>query len=966
MRYILAIYLIFCSLHSMAQNGTIRGTVIDSETGETIIGAAVSCSTCGSGSTATDLDGNFSLKATPGAHTVEIRYFTFQTLKLEDVQVKANDVNVLGTVALKPEGNIKLDEVVIVGEVQRNTDVALLSLKRKSAAMVDGISAARISQIGDGTAVEAAKRVTGVTVEGGKYVYIRGLGDRYSKTTLNGMDIPGLDPDKNTIQMDIFPTDLVSNIVVSKSFTADQPADFTGGLLNIETKAFPDKKIGTLSFSGGFNPMMNLNPNYLTYQGGKWDFLGFDDGTRGLPSGARATQIPTPIFFSDESVNAFVKSFNPTLGAMKMRSLIDVDLGYSTGNQWEGKKATKSGEIPKIGYVLSLSYKSNYTYYDDVFYGEYQRFSDPEAYELRYATKQQGQIGEHSTLLGGILGYAYKTNLKKYRFTLMHLQNGVSRAGQFTIDNDDEAVGQSGYLAFSNNLEYNQRSLTNVLVNGTQVIPDKNLEIDWRFSPTFSISTDPDIRKTAFTYAPLDTFFSAGAGGNPSRIWRYLQEVNLPFRYDVTRKYTFMDEPAKFLYGVGDAFKYRHYEILFFDMQFFGLQNWSSDDPNQILNPENIYPNNPNRIYYQSGNNDPNPNEYSSNSNTAHAYVSTEVSLNLRTKAIVGVRAEHFIQRHTGRDQAYASGDRTNGKNLSNDVVLNSLDLFPSLNIIYSLNESQNLRFSATRTIARPSFKELSFAQIIDPLTNRIFNGSFFEYAAWSGQLIETRVNNADLRWEKFYERGQMFSVSGFFKDFSNPIEMVRIAEQQTSTEFQPRNVGRGTMLGAEIEWNASFASVSQKLENLFFNGNITLIESQITMSDVEFNSRKSYERVGESIVNTRAMAGQSPYVLNGGLSYTAPESHTNVGVYYNVKGPTLQIVGMGLFPDVYTQPFHSLNFSYTTKLGKEKGIDLKLRASNLLNDDVLSVYKSYGATDQIFSRYAPGWGVSAGLTFKL
>ncbi len=99
---------------------------------------------------------------------------------------------------------------------------------------------ARISQIGDATAVEAAKRVTGVTVEGGKYVYIRGLGDRYSKTTLNGMDIPGLDPDKNTIQMDIFPTDLVSNIVVSKSFTADQPADFTGGFLNIETSAFPE------------------------------------------------------------------------------------------------------------------------------------------------------------------------------------------------------------------------------------------------------------------------------------------------------------------------------------------------------------------------------------------------------------------------------------------------------------------------------------------------------------------------------------------------------------------------------------------------------------------------------------------------------------------------------------------------------------------------------------------------------
>jgi hypothetical protein len=160
------------------------------------------------------------------------------------------------------------------------------------------------------------------------------------------MDIPGLDPDKNTIQMDIFPTDLVSNIVVSKSFTADQPADFTGGLLNIETKAFPDKKIGSFSISTSYNPAMNLNPNYLTYQGGKLDFLGFDDGTRRLPAGARASQIPTPIFFPTNEVNAFVQSFNPTLGAIKRMSLMDMSLGYSAGNQWEGKKLRIPGRFP--------------------------------------------------------------------------------------------------------------------------------------------------------------------------------------------------------------------------------------------------------------------------------------------------------------------------------------------------------------------------------------------------------------------------------------------------------------------------------------------------------------------------------------------------------------------------------------------------------------------------------------------
>ena len=948
-----------------AQNGAIKGVVVDKETGETIIGAAVQCQTCNS-NTATDLDGNFVLSAKAGEHTIEVSYFTYKTLKLTNIKVSSGEVYLTGEIYLLGEDNLKLDEVVIVAEVSRNTETALLTLKKKSTQIIDGISASKISQIGDGTAVEAAKRITGVSIEGGKYIYIRGLGDRYSKTTLNGMDIPGLDPDKNTIQMDIFPTDLISNIVVIKSFTANEPADFTGGLLNVETKAFPDKKLFKLSVSSSYNTSMSLNPEFISYNGGSTDLLGFDDGTRRLPELARNNNIPTPISgASSNQVNSFVRSFNSNLGTKKKLSLLDLSMGISIGNQWRLKKRRNStGEIPKLGYIFSISYKSTYNYYDDVFYGEYQRYRNSDSLNLRYANKQKGAIGEYNVLIGTLAGIAYKTNHSKMRITLMHLQNGISRAGNFDINNNGEAVGQSGYIAASDNLEYNQRSLTNLLINGAIVKPKKNIEIDWRISPTLSLSNDPDIRKTAFTFEG-DTAFSAGAGGNPSRIWRSLQEVNIPSRLDITKNLTLFDEPSKLKYGLNNTFKARSYEILFFDMQFFGSQNWASADPQQILTNEQIYPNSPNRIYYQSGNNNPNPNEYRSNSNTAAAYISSEFSLNIRLKGILGLRTEHFIQRHTGRDQAFASGD-INGKNLQNEIVLHALDFFPSINFIYSLNENQNLRFSGTRTIARPSFKELSFAQIADPITNRIFNGSFFNYTAWDGNLVETYVNNFDFRWEKYMNRGQMFSISCFFKNFSNPIEMVRIAEQQTSTEFQPRNVGRAIMIGTEIEWNASLSPLSKSLENIFFNGNITLINSSLTMSNVEYNSRKDYERTGEKTKATRQMAGQSPFVINSGLSYYGSKNRSNIGIYYNVKGPTLNIVGLGLFPDIYTMPFHSLNASFTSSFGNDGSNEMKLGLNNLLNDDNLHVYKSYQANDEIFSRYLPGFNLSLGLTFNL
>lgn len=962
MKSVLVAFFSLVSFYAFSQNGIIRGILIDESNGETIIGANVVIDGTSTG-TSTDLDGSFSLEVAPGIYNLTISYISFENMLVKEVEVKAGQVTPLGTLAML-EGGLNLEEVVISAKAIQTTEVALLAIKKKSAVMLDGISAAKIGLIGDATAVEAAKRVTGVSIEDGKYVYVRGLGDRYAKTTLNGMDIPGLDPDRNSLQMDIFPTNLIDNIVVSKNFTADMPADFTGGLLNVQTKDFPEEKIVNASFSMSYNPSMHLNPNYLTYDGGNTDFLGFDDGSRALPARARSTNIPTPISgASTEEVTQFVQSFNPELAAKRATSPIDISAGFSMGDQFLLKKTTKSGEQRKLGYVFSLGYRSDYKYYDDVTYAEYQRFIDPDLYAMRYATIQTGEIGENNVLIGALGGLAYKTNLSKVRFTVMHLQNGENRAAKFNIDNDPEAVGQSGYFASSDNLEYNQRSLTNLLFDGTHVLKNSGWELKWGVSPTLSLSDDPDIRKTAFTETNVNTFFSAGAGGNPTRIWRSLSEFSAVAKVDLTRKYSFKSQDAKLKFGMSQTFKQRDYEILFFDVQFFGGQQWDNPDPATVLNPENIFPNKPNSIYYQSGNNDPNPNAYMSNVQNTGLYASNELRISPRLNTILGVRAEYFVQRHTGLDQRYASGDTENGRNLDNEKVLEALDLFPSVNLIYSVTEEQNLRVAYSKTIARPSFKELSFAQIIDPITNRIFNGSLFPYSDWDGNLTETRIDNVDLRWELFLPAGQIFSVSGFYKRFDDPIELVRIPEQQTSTEFQPRNVGDGQVFGAELEIRKDLGFISNSLRHFNLNGNFTLVKSTIDMTDTEFNSRKSYEKTGETIKNTRQMAGQAPYVVNAGLGYSNSAVGIEAGIFYNVKGRTLTIVGAGLFPDVYFEPFQSLNFSFNKKLGSEGRTVLSVKASNLLNDRVESFYQSFQAEPEIFSSLNPGRAFSLGLS---
>jgi outer membrane receptor protein involved in Fe transport len=305
------------------------------------------------------------------------------------------------------------------------------------------------------------------------------------------------------------------------------------------------------------------------------------------------------------------------------------------------------------------------------------------------------------------------------------------------------------------------------------------------------------------------------------------------------------------------------------------------------------------------------------------------------------------------------------GRNLDNAKVLDNTNLFPSVNLIQKFGLKTNLRGSYTRTTARPSFKELSFAQILDPLTNRIFNGSLFPYDDWAGNLVPTMIDNLDIRWEKFYSGSEIFSFSLFYKHFADPIELVRIPQQQTSTEYQPRNVGSANLYGVEFEMNKSLSFISPALEKISFNSNITVAQSAVTMTDLEFNARKAYEKPGENLKSTRNMAGQSPYIVNAGFTYTDSDKGISSGFFYNVKGATLTIVGSGLFPDVYTLPYNNLNFSFNKSFGKDEKFNFNFRSDNILNDNIDVVFRAYNAQDQVFSSLSPRRSFSLGLSYK-
>ena len=954
---ILAILVGFSSF-TFSQNGTIRGTVYEEATGEPIFGVAVQIKGTTTGSV-TDFDGKFSFSAAPGSYDLQISYVSFQTIIITGIEVKDGQVALVDNVKLK-EDIQTLEAVVVTAKTIRNSEAAMLTVKRKAPNLMDGISAAKFRQIGDSDASEAVKRVTGVSVEGGKYVFVRGLGDRYTKTTLNNVDIPGLDPDRNSIQIDIFPTNLIDNMMVYKSSLAEMPADFTGGVVNIETKDFPDEKTFNISASVGYNPSMHFNDNYFSYKGGKYDWLGFDDGTRQLPAGATDEPFPSPASagVTSKQVNSFLGGFNKNLATQNQTSFMDYSLGFSAANQ----KNFANGN--SLGYIFSTTYKSATLFYDDVIYGEYQRPKNSDEYELDYATVQSGAVAERNVLLGALGGVAYKTNLSKYKLTIMHLQNGENRAARFFIDDNGSAVGKSGFTGSSDNLEFSERGVTNILFNGEHFNRDKSFSVDWRVSPTLSRISEPDIRKTAFTYTSSDTVFSPGAAGYPTRIWRNLEEVNLVAKVDTRLEHGWLGEGSLLKFGVSYAFKERDYEILQYNMQFFGSQPEFNGDPEQVMNDGNLYPNGP--VYFASANANPNSNSYNSTVSNSAIYISNQFQFLKNLKAIVGVRAEKYLQHHTGRDAIYAGGDIINGKNLNNAKVLDALNFFPSANVVFSFSENQNIRLSYTKSIARPSFKELSFAQILDPVSNRTFNGGLFKYSDWDGNLKQTLIDNIDLRWELFQQRGELFSVSAFYKRFEDPIELIRIPEAQTTNEFQPRNVGDGSVLGTEVEFKKSLGFLAPQVTNFFLGGNLTIVKSSLEMADREYNARKGYEKDGQTIERTRQMSGQAPYMVNMGLSYENSELGFDGGLFYNVNGPTLVVVGGGLFPDVFSEPFHSLNFNLNKGLGlPQKKFTLTVNVSNILADVKENFYKGYKAQKQYYSKFNPGTSFGFGIKYS-
>lgn len=919
------------------QTGTIAGNVIDGEFLEPMAFANVLVKGTTTGTTS-DFEGKYELELESGTYTIVFSFVGYATQEISDVIIKTGEVTSLD-VTLNTNS---LETIVITTSVNRNTENSVLNFQKKSVVVLDGLSAQAIKSTGASDLASAVKSIPGVSIEGGKYVYVRGLGDRYTKSILNGIDIPGLDPDRNTIQMDLFPTNILDNVIVLKSASAEYPADFTGGIIDIVTKDFPTRPEYTISLGTGYNPDMHFNDKFLTYTGSVTDFLGYDNGTRDLPI-HRYQQIPGT-FENKLLLNSLTNRFQKELQAKQETSNANFDFGFTLGNQYN------LGD-DKIGYLATLSYKNSTTFYENRIDGAYvKNSSNSSNNNLNSVLDSKGSEGINNVILNGMLGLTYKADNAKYKLNLLHIQNGESSAGTFDQVISQDGVGGGLEPLSKNALTYTERSVTNLLLSGKhRLSTDENpLNLEWKFSPTFSKVMDKDHRITPLQQSGEgDYFISPSASTFPIQLWRNLIEENWSAKIDLDKTIDLFGKPAKLKFGGAYTYKFRDFSIDDYTFNISGDDSFISDgNVDNLLDSNNLWtPTTDSGTHLVFGDQF-NPNDaYEGEQIIGATYFSAEFNLSEKFKTVLGIRTEFFNSYYTGQN---------NTTIFDSEKILDPFDFFPSANLIYSLTDNSNLRSSYSRTTARPSFKEASVAQIFDPITNRLFIGNI--------NLAPTYVNNFDLRYERYGESGQMFAMSGFYKDFKDPIEQAFFL--QAPTQLTVDNLGSAKVYGVELEIRQRLGFITEGLDNLKFNANVSFIKSELTMSDDEFDSRALAARDSENIDRERNLQGQAPFLLNFGLDYNNAEIGLQTGLFFNVQGETLEVVGIGLVPDVYTTPFESLNFTLNKSFGEKRSSSIDVKVSNILGSDRESVYKSFKAQDQIFSLRTPGTEFSLGYTY--
>lgn len=907
-----------------AQTGRLVGRVLDGSTGQPLGSAQVFLAD-GSIGALTSLDGRYVLRNVP-VGTVEITaaIIGYATKTITDVVITADET---ATLDITVESSaVELEEIVVTSAAQRGSTTALLTERKLATVVQDAIGAEQISRSPDGDAAAALKRVPGLSVVDGKYAYVRGLGERYSATTLNGAPLASPEPDKKVIPLDVIPSGLLQSIVTSKSYSPDQPGDYAGGLVQLQTRDFPSNRILTISASSGWNSEASLQTG-IGYAGGGMDFFGFDDGMRNLPALIPADQQVSNANFSGEALRNIGRAFQGDWAPTAKELPLNGGFGVSFGDDYD------IGDSQRLGFIASANYSTDQSLRTNMIERVFAAtgVSDPEV-------DYRGTVADHSVSIGGLANITYQpdgSNQFKLATVYNHLSNNVSR--ELTGFNLDSNTDQ-----WNTRIQFLEQTLLNTQLEGEHGFESLGgMTFNWRGALTMAARYEPSTRESLYQEAGgefiWDDFIQSGSVFHQDMSdngWNGGATIKMPFSVS--------DAPASFSVGASTDRKDRDAYTRRFRFRPQGGGIIDSDvrtmHPNDLFGGDTYITQDGFEIEeatFRTDNYDA-----TQNVDAAFAMLDFEVVDGLRISG--GARIEQSLQEVTPKDLWDVGGlPAVEG------ATLETTDILPALNATLALTESMNLRASASQTLARAQLRELA------PFSFADYAGGFLVIG--NPALDRTRIQNYDLRYEWFGGPQTVFATSLFYKDFKDPIEVSVLPSSELLKTWV--NADGATNYGVEVEFRSSLGGVASALDALSFNGNVTYVQSEVTIGDEidVYLPGTGLTQIGV-VSKERALQGQSPYVLNLGLTW-APLGGATATVLFNRFGERIDAVGGQATPEIFESARSQLDFVVEAPL--RSGWKAKVSASRLLGNVV-----NFTQGGGLLRSYDLGRSVSVGISW--
>ncbi|MCP4438120.1 MAG: TonB-dependent receptor [Aureispira sp.] len=918
------ILLITISIGGYSQPGSIRGKVVDKETGEPLVAATVVIVQTEQ-SAITDVHGNFLIEnVKAGIYELECAYLGYGNQRVLGLRVGPGRV---GFAQFRLQQGAARDlevDILITAEAERRLEAALLKDRKLSNRFLETLSSEEILRMGNETVAEALKYIPNLAVEEDNNIVIRGLSRNYVKVLFNGVELHSWDLNTNAVSLDALPTAIIDNIIVYKSFAPDLMGNLGGGHIDLGLKSFSEDLYLKTSYKASFNTLSSFNKQFLSYQGSKMDGLGLGANARQLPDVAKAgliqtnPQLPTTAQDLNQS-NEYTQAFSNNWNSYQQTSLFNSSFDFVLG-KWHKLQAPKNfRKRYSIGYGLMLTTQNSYNYYNNGQNNRYYLAQDyASATQLEPLVELQDERS-NSALNSNILAMlGFKNNRNKVTFLFWNTHNTYKTTQLQT----GKLLGNNGYKNYSTKaLLYEQSGRLAPQLKGRHKLGrEQEHELNWSLTGQQLYNNQPDWRYFSNTYTTDSlgniTAYQVedGYGQEPSRYYRALKSNHIDAKFDASfqprwlivdkikmgGRWSWADQRVR-----EQQYRYYNYSTNFDGdaESFLGTNNYIAwDAQQQVTSGVFVY----------------------DASKQEHSYESTESIAALY--AMADLKSDDGLHLSTGIRTEYTklnvqTIDSTNQSYLS---------ILPSMLLSYKTNRDGWFRLGYATTLGRPSMRELSGYTTFNYIGDYNIKGA--------ADLVSSTIHNFDLRWEWFPRMRELVSVGSFFKYLLNPIDHVAQIDEQQQQDFVYRNLDDAWMVGAELELRKRLHFLGRWANDFYFTANFSYTYAQVA---IDSSNWRALERQVLDAKPYRAMSKQPNYIANFILNYEYKKLGIQTNLNLNLVGQKLVYATAGANPNIIELPRATLNFNLSKKLGRY--FKLQLGVENLLNARLQRVYEFRG-----------------------